>query len=753
MRLLLQELRSRLQYKIVLPFALLALCVALAGSAIAFSLVANSWQERFDNQLAQVTQIANDKLVNQERANLQFLQEVAFAPQNDLVDAPAVAEALAESNSEGLLQALEPYFNVGMQRSGVRLDRLIAFNRAGYTIADMERLPAGSNTPYTTYASVDFSQTWFVPRILNADADQYGDKFAGIIQLNNTDIAYFCTIAPVRRGEEIVGGLIVGMQVDNLLEMLQSESQAAVLTIYDNEGQTLTSTRQPQAGLDTLNISQETMDRFWEDTVPNEQSIFDTKTIDDRDYQFAYTPLEIRNITVGVLSVALSRDYVIRAWGDARWPLAILTLMAMFAIIVLGIYIARLITAPLNELVLTARSITAGNLHRRSRVHSKDEVGSLSSSFNRMTEHLLRLYSAVQAESDQRAAIVENITDGIVVCDANGKILIINRALRTMLTLQDSDPLPTQMSDIPLAQLTEGMPDFDSRRTTELYKLNEYIVRVSIAPVFTTDSAETHYVCAIQDQTNEIGIERARSNFIATISHELRTPLTVLRGNTDLLLRGLAGPLEEEQRTLIETIRQRTINMSGLIQNVIVLANLDSGELQINLEPLELKQIVEEAVWPLHSAIKAKDLELDIAIPDELPPVLGDMEQLRTIVQQLVDNAQRYTDSGSIHLSATREAQFVRVDVCDTGNGIAPHMHEQIFQRFIRGEGTNEGINSAQRGIGLGLAIVKQLVERHGGRVWVTSTPGQGSTFSFTLRYTNATGSPENSEKTFAEAA
>jgi signal transduction histidine kinase len=271
--------------------------------------------------------------------------------------------------------------------------------------------------------------------------------------------------------------------------------------------------------------------------------------------------------------------------------------------------------------------------------------------------------------------------------------------------------------------------------------------------VITSGRAETHYVCAIQDLTSEIGIERARSNFIATISHELRTPLTVLRGNTDLLLRGLVGPLEDDQRMLIDSMRQHTTNMSALINNVIVLANLDSGQLQTNLEPLELTQVVEEAVWPLRSAIKAKDLELEIDIPDELPPVLGDMDQLRTVVQQLVDNAQRYTDSGSIHLGATREGQFVRVDIRDTGRGIAPHMHEQIFQRFIRGDGTNEGINSAQRGIGLGLAIVKQLVERHGGRVWVNSTPGQGSTFSFTLRYTNATGSPENSGTAFAEAA
>lgn len=753
MRLLLQELRSRLQYKIIIPFVLLALCVALAGSAIAFILVADSWQERFDNQLAQVTRIASDKLVAQERANLQFLQEIAFAPPNEQTGAPSVAEALANSDSAGLINALDPYFLVGMQRSSVQLDRLIVFDKNGRTLADMERLPPGSATPYTTYAALDFSQTWFVPRILNAEADQYGDKFAGLVQLNNTETYYFCTIAPVRQGTTVVGGVIVAMQVERLLLNLQDQSQAAVLTIYDSQGHTLASTTRPQNGMEALNINSDILLKFWKEAAVSDKAIFDVKEINEREYQFSYTPLQLRSSTVGVFSAALSRDYVIRAWGDARLPLAVLTVVAMLMIVFLGIYIAHLITAPLNELVVAARSVTAGNLHRRSKVQSNDEVGLLSASFNRMTEHLLQLYSAVLVESTQRAAIVECITDGIAVCNTDGHLLIVNRALRLMLGLQDGESPPECLKDLPLVQLVEGMPDFDSRRIGELYKLNEYIVRVAIAPVITPGSDETHYVCAIQDLTNDVGIERARANFIATISHELRTPLTVLRGNADLLLRGLVGPLEDDQRMLIETMRQHTSNMAGLINNVIVIANLDSGQLTTTLEPLELLQIVEEAIWPLRSMIKTKGLELVIDIPPELPTVLADMDQLRTIVQQLVDNARRYTDTGSIHLQANCEAEFVRVDVKDTGRGIAPHMYEQIFQRFIRGDGANEGINSSERGIGLGLAIVKQLVERHGGQVWVTSTPGQGSTFSFTLRYTNATGSPENSGTTFAEAA
>lgn len=755
MRLLFEELSSRLQYKIIIPFLLLALCVAVAGAAIAFSLVAGSWQERLDNQLAQVTRVAGDALMSQERANLQFLQEIVFAPRNEATGAPSVVEAFANGDSAGLQAALEPYVLVGMRRSGIYLDRLIAFDRTGRTLADMERPPDDAQVAYVSHPPIDMGQTWFVPRILADAQDDLGDKFAGIIRLTDTNAYYLGTIAPVRQGDQVVGGVIIAMRVERLLQRLQEQSQAAGLTLYDSEGRVLVSTFNPEEDPAALNMDEATLEAFWAAPVPAAQSVFSIIHIDSREYQFSYAPLRIRDSTVGILSAGLTREYVTRGWGDTRRPVTLLTLVSMVMIVGLGIYIARLITAPLNELVLTARSVTAGNLHRRSRVRSSDEVGLLSHSFNSMTEHLLKMYSAVLAESGQRAAIVESITDGIVVCDDTGTIQVINRAMRTMLGMRDDEVMPSRLSDLPLVRLTEGMPDFDSKRTKDLYRLGDYIVRVSVAPVITTEDDQMGYVCVVQDMTSEIAIERARANFIATISHELRTPLTVLRGNADLLLRGLVGSLEDDQRTIIESMRQHTSNMTSLINNVIVLARLDSGSLITNLEPIELLHMVEEAVWPLQTMIKAKGLELEIRIPPDIPPVLADADQLRTILQQLIDNARRYTDTGMITVCAVREPEFVRVDVCDTGRGIPPDMYEQVFERFIRGDGSNEGVNSAERGIGLGLAIVKQLVERHGGRVWVTSTPGQGSTFSFTLRYTDATSRTEKpgTDASLAEAA
>jgi signal transduction histidine kinase len=198
---------------------------------------------------------------------------------------------------------------------------------------------------------------------------------------------------------------------------------------------------------------------------------------------------------------------------------------------------------------------------------------------------------------------------------------------------------------------------------------------------------------------------------------------------------------------------QKLVGMTTLISNVIISASIDSGSLTLELEPLELQETVEEAVWKLQKSIKEKGLTLTIDIPDDIPEVIADYDHFHTVMQQLVENARTYTDEGGITIRASRAGEFVQIDVCDTGRGIAPEMHEQVFERFVRGSGQGEGVDSQDRGIGLGLAIVKQLVQRLGGQVWVTSTVGQGSVFSFTLRHTDDLGHPEKQDTAIGTAA
>ncbi|HEU4329264.1 MAG TPA: ATP-binding protein [Roseiflexaceae bacterium] len=743
------ELRSHLQYKIILPFLMLTLLVALAGSAVAFLFITGTAQERLNNQLAQVARTAGDSIVGLENANLLFLREVAFAGQNTATGAPAVADALEGADAAGLEQAIQPYFDISLRRQSIRVDRMMIFNTRGQTLLDWEH-PRTSGTEKVVHSPSDLSQVWFVGRILQGSQDPLGDKYAGLLAPAEGDTNYLFTAAPVITEDgAIVGGIVVATRLDSLLQELSATTSSAFITLYTgSDGKAFASTIVPVDGLQSLDMRPDLVGAVRDLAVAEQQGIFDTTTVNQRQYQQAFVPLKVRNVVVGLLAVALAADYVTGPWGDARAPLTVLTITLMLAIIGLGVFVARQITRPLQDLVDTAQAVTSGDLQRRSTVTVRDEVGLLAGSFNEMTQHLTDLYSAVRAEASQRAAIVESITDSVMVCDPDGKVLVVNRALRLLLRLKDDEPAPKTFAELPLTPVSDQTLSFGDARTPDLFEIDGQIVRLRVAPVIVDDQTRLGDVYVLQDLTDEVEIDRAKTNFIATISHELRTPLTVLGGSSELMLRELVGPLTGEQRELLESMRKHTLSMTTLLNNVITLAGLESGTLTIEVEPVGLRRVIDDLLWSVRPAITAKGLQLVVDVPNDLPDILADAHQLRNVLGQLLDNARRFTAAGSVTICARHRDGLVRVDVSDTGCGIGPDLAKQLFTRFSRGM---EGLNSSERGIGLGLAIARMLIERQGGQIWLDHTSEQGSTFSFTLPSIDA--NPQHNNAAFAPAA
>jgi signal transduction histidine kinase/HAMP domain-containing protein len=731
-----RELRSRLQYKIILPFLLLTLLVALAGAAVALTLVTDSLQNRFDNQLAQVARGASDSVVRQEEANLQFLRAVVFAPANPDSGAPAVADALGSADPDALQQALDPYFRDGVSRDDLGIDRMIVFGPNGDALIDWEQpRDQGSDAQRIVHSGTTLQGQWFTEKVLSGIADATGDKYAGLLSFQSGP-SYLFTVAPVRQGEQVVGGALVARRLDGLIRELRVRAQADIVAVYDPGGRPLVSTFEPNNGLQAISLAPELADRLVatqsQGDVPPEQQLKAVYTVpvNARDYQFAYSSLKIRNAVVGLVAVALARDYIIDPWTTTFWPIALLTVSLMLAIIVLGVWIARTITRPLEELVATADAVTGGNFGRRSDVQGHDEVGQLAASFNTMTDYLVQLYGEVQAEASRSQAIVQSMADGVIVCDSEGQILVANVAAHDLVAQAGRSAFPERLDDLPLQPLAEDDHLFGAEQAAELRIVGERVVRLNVAPVV-VNGIRLGDVYLLQDLTAEAAVDRARTSFIATISHEMRTPLTVLRGYADLMLRGLVGKLSDEQSDMLESMRQQINGMTLLINNVIVMANIDAGSLQTHLEPIAIATALDEALWQQRGPINAKGIEIVVELPDDLPPVLADRDQLRQILVHLLDNARRYTNEGTIAIRAHADHTLVQIDVRDTGCGIAPELRARIFDKFIRGD---DGINSPERGIGLGLAIVEQLVKRHGGSVWCESERGRGSTFSFTLR-------------------
>jgi signal transduction histidine kinase len=721
----LRPLRSRIQYKIIVPFLLLTLLVALAGSTAAFLFVTGNAQERLNNQLAQTARVVADAIVRQENSNLTFLRELAFAGPNAETGAPAVADALANGDTVGLSRAVEPFVRIS-QRRGVRLDRLVLFDSRSQAVLHRERDPH-SSASWIDLPSHDMSGLWFVQRILAGVSDARGDKYAGLLDVGD-GVRYLFTAVPIKQGERIVGGAIVATRLEGLLADLAAQSQSAITTVYDPAtGRAFASSIEPVAGLSALDSHPDLVERL---VSAPDYGMFDTVMVNERQYQLAFAPLVVRGDIVGALSVALASDYVIGPWSDMRSSLVGLTTVLMAAIVGLGVFIARQITRPVEELLSVAQDVTGGNLDRRSTVKSDDEIGKLASAFNTMTSHLLALYSAVRAEAGRRAAIVESITDGVIVCDAADRIELLNPAARRILDLSNDDPPPATIAEVRVEPLGAAAPHFGGAHSPDLFRIGERVVRVVRAPVFDSDGETIATVVILHDMTDDVAIDRAKTNFIATISHELRTPLTIISGNASLLARQLAGPLSEEQQMLIDGIHAQSRSMISLVNNVITIAGLDSGSLTFDVEPIALAPALQRVLWSTRKSALEKGLVLEVDIPDDLPEVLADAIHLPHAIAQVLDNAVRYTSSGSVRLTARHQGGRVRIDIQDSGPGISPEQRETLFKRFSRGE---EGLNSPERGIGLGLAIASELIQRQGGVIWLEHSSSEGSTFSLTL--------------------
>ena len=721
----LRPLRSRIQYKIIVPFLLLTLLVALAGSTAAFLFVTGNAQERLNNQLAQTARVVADAIVRQENSNLTFLRELTFAGPNAGTGAPAVADALANGDTVGLSRAVEPFVRIS-QRRGVRLDRLVLFDGRGQAVLHRERDPH-SSAAWIDLPSHDMSGLWFVQRILAGVSDARGDKYAGLLDAGD-GVRYLFTAVPIKQGERIIGGAIVATRLEGLLADLSAQSQSAITTVYDPAtGRAFASSIEPVAGLSALDSHPDLVERL---VSAPDYGMFDTVMVNERQYQLAFAPLVVRGDIVGALSVALASDYVIGPWSDMRSSLVGLTTVLMAAIVGLGVFIARQITRPVEELLSVAQDVTGGNLDRRSTVKSDDEIGKLASAFNTMTSHLLALYSAVRAEAGRRAAIVESITDGVIVCDAADRIELLNPAARRILDLSNDDPPPATIAEVRVEPLGAAAPHFGGAHSPDLFRIGERVVRVVRAPVFDSDGETIATVVILHDMTDDVAIDRAKTNFIATISHELRTPLTIISGNASLLARQLAGPLSEEQQMLIDGIHAQSRSMISLVNNVITIAGLDSGSLTFDVEPIALAPALQRVLWSTRKSALEKGLVLEVDIPDDLPEVLADAIHLPHAIAQVLDNAVRYTSSGSVRLTARHQGGRVRIDIQDSGPGISPEQRETLFKRFSRGE---EGLNSPERGIGLGLAIASELIQRQGGVIWLEHSSSEGSTFSLTL--------------------
>jgi|GEM_PF-2714135 len=365
------------------------------------------------------------------------------------------------------------------------------------------------------------------------------------------------------------------------------------------------------------------------------------------------------------------------------------------------------------------------------------------------TAQLEAAYRELAVEHTRLDVILHNVADGLVVTDLEERLVLVNPAFGSIVA--------RSAGELPGCRLEEVLEAADLARIVrqarqepgDIFVANLTIARrVYQAAACALGGQGTPLggvVTVLHDITHEMEAIEARTQFVSTVAHELRVPLTSIRGYTDLLAGDMGEPLQGEQRAFLATIQQNVERMATLVYDLLDLCRLESGRLQVEIGPASLRNAVEEVMVAMRPQLAARKMGLDIHLPADLPFVLADTRRLNQILANLLSNACRYTPEGGRILvqaafvpppqtNARRyprpDQGYVQVAVQDNGVGIAPADQERIFERFVRLD--NPFVESAG-GTGLGLTIVQQLLLVQGGQIWVESTLGQGSTFTFTL--------------------
>jgi two-component system phosphate regulon sensor histidine kinase PhoR len=374
--------------------------------------------------------------------------------------------------------------------------------------------------------------------------------------------------------------------------------------------------------------------------------------------------------------------------------------------------------------------MSAGDLSVSVRPHGSHEIGRLGEMFNWMADRLRATITTLSAEQKKLAAVVGSMTDGVIATDRHGVVILANRAATDLLGWPDGGDGPRRVEWPRLRAVLDDAALHGRICAEELppAETANRLIEVHCAPISGEDGRPAGAVAVLRDVGELRRLERARRELTANVSHELRTPLTSIKGFAETLL---AGAMRDEAtcRRFLEIIDQETNRLVKLVDDLLDLSQLESKRLSLELGHVRVREVVADAVLRMKSLAGGRELELRPADSD--PSVVADRDRLAQVLTNLLDNAIKFTPEGGRIAVGWRSLNGeVEVTVADTGPGIPPADLPHVFERFYKADRSRSPVPG---GTGLGLAITKHIIEAHGGRIRVASTPGEGTTFAFTL--------------------
>ena len=379
-----------------------------------------------------------------------------------------------------------------------------------------------------------------------------------------------------------------------------------------------------------------------------------------------------------------------------------------------------------------------------------EEVEGLFNSFNNMSAKL-HVYEEqnieqLTLERNKLEAVLMSIANGVVVCDYNDNVVLLNKHAKMLLEVDEENFLNKKIQDYADTSgnycFKDKIEQYKSAKPEEILnnqiefniKIDERTIKSIISPMFTRNNDYVGYIIVLIDMTKEAEMDLMRANFISNVSHELRTPVTVLRSYIDTLYTMGDEFDEGTKKEFIEIINKEIIRLNNMVNDILDFSRLESG-VKIEKEENNIVELVETCVNSVNVLLEEHKIKLTIHKDDDIPILKFNYNSIERAFTNLVSNAIKYSPDGSnidVYVRKLPNNSGVEVSVKDEGCGIAPEYQKKVFDRFFRVENSAHTI----KGTGLGLNLVKTTIERyHGGEVFVESKVGEGSTFGFRLPY------------------
>ncbi len=452
------------------------------------------------------------------------------------------------------------------------------------------------------------------------------------------------------------------------------------------------------------------------------QNIRYSKTVEDM-LLYVAVPIQINGKTTAVLRLSIFMEQLEQLLREIRLRILVAACITIIAAALIALWFSKSITRPIGYLRDGFQAVAEGNLETRVLLQNHDELHDLAEHFNAMVVQLNELFAQINVKEEQIQTIIQSLQEGFAVLDKDGRVVMANDSLKKIARCD-------AIINVPYWELFRN-PDFiELVREVSVQKSSGTTeIEMEGATLFASASyleAQSEIVLIVHDITRIRQFDRIKKDFVSNVSHELRTPLTAIKGYLETLEEEIGQ--ETGQKKYLEIIKRHTERLIHIVKDLLVLSELENTSGRFSPGTVDINAMIEQTIQLFDKRSQEKGLSLSIALCDN-GTITADAFMIEQLLINLIDNAIKYTEKGSISISTERNGNFI-IRISDSGIGIPEKDIERIFERFYV---VDKSRSRHTGGTGLGLSIVKHIVHLHNGTIKVDSDTGKGTAFTISL--------------------